>query len=316
MKRIAIALVSLVAFVTAAWAAPPDAPKLVFKTGARPTPAHIIASAPRFTKSGKLGAPLQYAVVPKRLSMWGNDRYGCCVTSEECAAKIADNPNCFITEDTCLRWASQHGVLNGADLGSVLKMMEQDGITAEDGKNYKDGPAATVNFNDKIALEAAIYVGRVKIAVAADQIQNAVSQTRGRSGWTGINWRRDQSIDHCVGLFGYGPAKFLYEQLGQPLPAEVDPNTYGYLMFTWNSIGFVDRPSLLAITAEAWVRQPTTAGYPKPPEPTPAPQPVPTPTPTPTPSHGSEILLFVVCGFVLAMTIGGILLTRRAMAAK
>jgi hypothetical protein len=31
-------------------------------------------------------------------------------------------------------------------------------------------------------------------------------------------------------------------------------------MFTWGSIGIVDRQSLINITGEAWVRNPTTIG--------------------------------------------------------
>jgi hypothetical protein len=324
MKR-AFGFLALAAVLAASAFSPAaDAPKLVFKTGAKLTPAHVIASSPKFTKSGKLGAPLQFAAVPKRLSMWGNNRYGCCVTSEECAAKIADHPNAFITEDTCIRWASSHGVLNGADLGSVLKMMERDGIVAEDGTVYKDGSAATVDYNDKAALEQAIYTGRVKIAVASDQIMNSVNQTRGQSGWAGVNWRRDQEIDHCVGLFGYGPAKFCYEQLGKPLPANVSPDTPGYLMFTWNSIGFVDRPSLMNVIAEAWVRNPTTAGYPQPPEPPPAPPapptpPAPKPAPTPEPAPEPKLPIWWILageGFVILAVVAGIVFVGRRSAAK
>jgi len=32
----------------------------------------------------------------------------------------------------------------------------------------------------------------------------------------------------------------------------------GYAMFTWDSIGIIDQPSMLAITHEAWLRNPTT----------------------------------------------------------
>lgn len=322
MKRFALLLAALLVAPFAA-AAPPDAPKLAFKTGAKPTPKAVIAASPRFQKSGKIGAPLQFAAVPTRLSMWGNDQYGDCVTAEECAAKIADHPHAFITEETCIRWAAQHGVLNGADLKSVLDMMARDGIMAEDGTVYKDGPAAVVDFNDKAALEAAIYQGRVKIAVAHAQIEDAVNRTRGRNGWAGVNWGRDREIDHCVGLFGYGPASFLYERLGVPLPAGMDGNTYGYLMFTWNSIGFVDRPSLMNVTAEAWVRNPTTAGYPKPPEPQPKPpappQPEPQPeppAPTPTPDHTVPVWVFALGAGVVVVVIGGIVFVGRKSAAK
>ena len=36
------------------------------------------------------------------------------------------------------------------------------------------------------------------------------------------------------------------------------PTGLCYAMFTWGSIGIVDRQSLMNITGEAWVRNPTT----------------------------------------------------------
>lgn len=322
MKRFGLFLALLAVAAGGSFSPAADAPKLAFKTGAKPTPAHVLASSPKFTKSGRLGAPSQFAAVPKRMSMWGNNRYGCCVTSEECAAKSADNPHCFITEQECIRWASQHGVLDGADLKSVLDMMARDGITAEDGTVYRDGPAALVDLNDKAALEAAIYQGRVKIALASNQVMDAVNQTRGQSGWVGLNWKRDRSIDHCTGLLGYGPADFCFQQLGKPLPANVDPKTYGYLMFTWNSVGFLDRPSFLAVAAEGWVRNPTTAGYDPNPEPPPAPPPAPPepPKPTPAPQPGGGVKFWMILageGFVMLAVLGGIVfMGRRSAPAK
>lgn len=250
-----------------------------FCRGARPTPQSVILASPRFRPS--LSAPAQFALVPDRLSMWGNNRYGDCVTAEECFAKVADAPNCFVSEATCIQWAAQHGVLNGAYLADVLDAMARDGIRAEDGKVYKDGPKKVVDWTNKAELESAISQGRVKIAVAADQIQQSVSVTGGQSGWAGVGWRSDDNTDHCTSLTGYGPAGYLYQQLGRPVPFGVDPQTYGYLMFTWNSIGFVDRPSLLAVTREAWFRTPTTAGFDPPPAPPPAP-----PGPAPQPGEG------------------------------
>lgn len=306
MKRFGLVLALLGALVPLSFGA---APKPAYKTGLKPTPKSVLAAAPRFHRGGKIGAPAQYAVIPARLSMWGNSQYGDCVTAEECFAKIADAPGVFITEQTCIQWAARHGVLNGASLDEVLDAMARDGIQAEDGKVYKDGPKLLVDYTDASALSAALYQGRVKIAVAADQIMQSVNGTGGKSGWHGTNWRRDDNTDHCVSLCGYGPAKFLYEQLGQPLPAGVDPATPGYLMFTWNSIGFVDRASLLAVCREAWVRQPTTAGYPKPPEPTPAPPAPPTPAPQPVP-----VWVIFAAGLVVVVLIGGFTFIARPQA--
>lgn len=309
------ALVAAASFSTAA--APPAGSKVVFKTGAKPTPPHVIASSPKFTKSGKIGSPTQFAAVPTRLDMWGNDQYGDCVTAEECFAKIADNPNVFISEQTCIQWAARHGFLNGADLASVLDAMAQDGIVAEDGKTYKDGPKLVVDFRDRDVLANALYQGRVKIAVAHSQIEDAVNGTNGRNGWHGTNWQTDPGTDHCVSLCGYGPASFLYSKLGVPLPADVPPDTYGYLMFTWKSIGFVSRDSLLAVTSEAWIRQPTTAGYPKPPEPTPVPIPQPEPAPAPAPRHGVPVWVLIAAGAFALVAVGGVVfIIRRENAAS
>ena len=84
-------------------------------------------------------------------------------------------------------------------------------------------------------LADALYKGVVKIAVASGQIQQAMNQTRGKSGWAGVNWRVDNvdrfgrpKADHCVPLCGYGPASFLYEALGLPVPSGVKPDEYGY----------------------------------------------------------------------------------------
>jgi hypothetical protein len=43
-----------------------------------------------------------------------------------------------------------------------------------------------------------------------------------------------------------------------PVPGGVDGHLPGYAMFTWDSKGIIDVPSMLAITHEAWSRVPTT----------------------------------------------------------
>ena len=42
------------------------------------------------------------------------------------------------------------------------------------------------------------------------------------------------------------------------MPANVDGTKLGYAMFTWDSIGIIDQPSMVAKTEEAWLRTPTT----------------------------------------------------------
>jgi hypothetical protein len=42
------------------------------------------------------------------------------------------------------------------------------------------------------------------------------------------------------------------------VPTGIDGRQPGYALFTWDSIGIIDVPSMIAITSEAWFRQPTT----------------------------------------------------------
>src|SRR6185436_2538233 len=56
-----------------------------FPTGAKPTSFSKIIASIKAGQSGIYRAavpPPQVVVVPKRLSYWGNNQYGCCVTSE------------------------------------------------------------------------------------------------------------------------------------------------------------------------------------------------------------------------------------------
>ncbi len=269
---------------------PPEAspPRPRYMTGAKPSPPQVLAAAPRFTPRG-IGAPAQFARVPDRLSVWGNDRYGDCVTAEEAAAKIAAHPHVLVPDAEVIRWARAHGVLNGATLDEVLDAMRTDGLRADDGQVYTDGEKLLVNFRDRATLCSAIYQGPVKIAVASGQVMDAVNTTGGRTGWAATNWRRDPRTDHCVSLFGYGPASYLYDELakkfpGVARPASVAPDEFGYLLFTWGTIGFVNERSLWNVTTEGWVRNPTTAGFPEPTPPPPAPPAPPEPPPPPPPA--------------------------------
>ena len=71
-----------------------------------------------------------------------------------------------------------------------------------------------------------------------------------------------QPENHCASLCGYGPLAALvdlFERHGVDvnLPSGM-PTGLCYAMFTWGSIGIVDWQSLMNITGEAWVRNPTT----------------------------------------------------------
>jgi hypothetical protein len=194
---------------------------------------------------------------PQQISMWGNDVHGDCVTAEEAFAKACNNPEIFIPDAEVIAWATKHGVLEGANLTEVMTWMQNDGF-AGGAAVYDDGPHFSVNWTDAGTLQNAISSGPVKIGVAADQIETAWRTTSGRTGWFGTGWHADSAEDHCVTLCGYGSLSWLAQQLGVQVPAGVNGAEPGYAMFTWNTIGIVDAPSMTAITHEAWLRQPTT----------------------------------------------------------
>jgi hypothetical protein len=197
--------------------------------------------------------PPQFLWRPKQLSMWLNDVDGDCVSAEECFAKGCSSPFVFITDATVQAWATANGVLNGADLTQVLDLMQSGGF-AQDGATYDDGPYTSVDWTNASVLQNAIFQGPIKIGVAADQLDDAVPDPP-TNGWLATGFTPDSDEDHCVSLAGFGPMSWLLKQLGGSLTV---PDAPGYAMFTWNSIGVIDVPSMLAITGEAWLRSPTT----------------------------------------------------------
>jgi len=112
-----------------------------FLRGARPTPHHKLMAAPRHR--AVVAPPPQFAVVPKQLSVWGNDTYGDCVSAEEAFAKAVWSVSCglpetFATTAEVVAFARQHGFLNGADLSEVMDAMKAAGMSIG-GTAYKDG---------------------------------------------------------------------------------------------------------------------------------------------------------------------------------
>lgn len=223
------------------------------KRGAIPSPRHLLAAATPFQRVGV--NPPNFLLAPPQLSFWGNDQYGDCVTAEEAFAKACYSPEIFLPTSEVVGWATAHGYLNGAYLTAVLTTMQGDGFE-ESNCTYDDGSYAAVNWMNPSILQNAIAQGPVKIGVAADQLDGVV--TPGRNGWFALGFTADPNEDHCVSLCGYGSLQWLAQQFGVQVPAGADPAAPGYAMFTWNSIGIIDVPSMQAITAEAWLRTPTT----------------------------------------------------------
>jgi hypothetical protein len=189
--------------------------------------------------------------------MWLNDVDGDCVTAEEAFAKAATStPELFITDATVLAWATANGVLDGAELTQVLDLMQSAGFE-QDGQTYDDGPFTSVDWTNAATLQNAISQGPVKIGVAADQLENAVGTAdMPPNGWIATGFQPDTNLDHCVSLCGFGEIGWLANQLGVGSPVPGD--TPAYALFTWSSVGIIDVPSMLAITGEAWLRNPVT----------------------------------------------------------
>ncbi len=304
MKRLCLLLVTLLGMAILAPAQDPPQPK-VFPRGAKPSPRWKLQSAtPHKILSA---APAQFAVVPSKLSIWNNDVYGCCVTSQEAFAKAAWSTQCglpelFVPDAEVKRWASKYGFLNGANLSEVMDRMAKDGFTV-DGKNWKDGPYSGVDYNSDSVLQNAIFTGPVNIAIDADALPAGAGNFM---GWYATGKGRFPNTDHCVALCGYGSAEYLYKQLNVPLPSALAGKS-GYLLFTWNTIGFVDHDWLMSTCVEAWVRNPTTPGQaPTPPTPVPPVPPTP-PTPPTPPAPGTPTLTGIVATFSdgSTQTLGG-----------
>jgi hypothetical protein len=212
--------------------------------------------------------PPNFIKVPQQISAWGNVDYpgnpghGDCVTAEEAFAKACNNPEILISDDQVIAWATRHGVLDGAYLNQVLQWMQNDGFQ-QDQNIYDDGQYYSVDWTDSAILRSAISNGPVKIGVAADQLEAAWGAGGYQTGWFGTGFQADSAEDHCVSLCGYGTLAWLAQQLNVQVPAGVDGTSQGYAVFTWNSIGIVDQPSMLAVTHEAWLRQPTTVVKPQ-----------------------------------------------------
>jgi hypothetical protein len=222
--------------------------------GATPSPRSRLAGAMPHLIVGP--TPPQFLYDPAKLSFWGNNQYGDCVTAEEAFAKSCHVPEIFISDQEVEDWAKQHNVLNGATLVEVLDWMVAKGF-ARDGRIYDDGPFNSVNWTHPAILQNAIAHGPVKIGIAANQLET-VWQSHPKNGWFATGFKQDNAEDHCVSLCGYGTFAWLAGKLKAQVPSGVDGATPGYALFTWDTIGIIDNPSMVAITHEAWLRNPTT----------------------------------------------------------
>lgn len=230
---------------------PPKMPR-----GALPSPRFKLAEAiPHQLTIGI--APSNFLNVAKKISFWGNDKYANCVTAEEAFAKGCGNPQVFIQDQLAINWASDNGFLGGAHISDVLDRMTKVGFRFG-GATYNDGFFNSVNWTNTSLLHNAISIGTVKIGIGANQFEAAYHKRTREQGWFAFGFKSEIKTDHCISLCGYGTLAWLASKFNVTLPTGIKGEDIGYAFFTWNSIGIIDRKSMLAITSEAWLRNPTT----------------------------------------------------------
>lgn len=231
--------------------------------GAKPSPRHMLARATPHRPTRVNLIPRSFGTVPDRLSFWMNNIDGCCVTTEEAASAVAYSiwgkvnatPTLWIPDESVYQWASSHGVLNGAIVSDVLEWRQQDAMLGDDSRGYLDGSYQSVDYTSDLALRSGLVAGPIKLCVAGDQLDAVVSD---HNGWVLTGAVADKSYDHCIPLWGFGTMSYCCQTVGSTVPDGVDPNSPGYLGFTYGTIGVIDQSSLVAICCEAWLRTPTT----------------------------------------------------------
>jgi hypothetical protein len=225
-------------------------------SGDFPTPNQELAAAQPYKPGGL--APESFIVWPIGIGFWGDDQPGNASWAEEAFAKACSEPKVFLPPDVVLSASRECGSLNFAEF------TQRRGFRM-DGKAYLDGPFHSIDWTDSAALHGAIaQVGPVKIGVASADLASGSrgEVTPGASGWAIHGLPGGRPGNHCASLCGYGSLAALvglFERQGATVHVPPGmPTGLCYAMFTWGSIGIVDRQSLVNITGEAWVRNPTT----------------------------------------------------------
>jgi len=243
-----------------------------FKTGARPTPRHVLAGAEPFRRTIR-AIPAECWLFPTKMSMWGNgpdpnwpdpSGDGNCVSAEEAFNKAC--AGVWIQDPTLYAWCNANGTLNGANLQPVIQQMQTAGFS-QDSNIYGDGAPLSINYADMASLEAAIYqaaqIGScVKFGLASEQLPSGAGNA---NGWFLMSDQQDSNEDHCMGTSGYGTAagfvaamNAAFPGLGLALPAGTDPAARGKAVYTWSTIGFAADQAFVNMTGEAWQRNPGT----------------------------------------------------------
>lgn len=225
-------------------------------SGAFPTPNHELAAAQPYKAGG--AAPESVLAWPSEIGLWGSEEAGHSNWAEEAFAKACAEPKVFVPPEMVLLTARECGSSNFA------WFMQTHGFHIG-GAAYLDGPFNSIDWTNAATLNGAIAsVGPVKIGVASANLAASPhgDVTPRASGWAIYGLPTGQSQNYCASLCGYGPLATLvalFEQRGVTVNAPPGmPPGLCYAMFAWGSIGVIDRQSLVNITGEAWVRNPTT----------------------------------------------------------
>lgn len=235
---------------------PEGGAEIFVPSGKFPRPNHELAAARPFRARGS--APESFIAWPVGIDYWGNDSLSNSTWAEEAFVKACCEPKVFIPTDVVLHTSRECGSSNFA------AFLQKHGFHMGH-KAYLDGPFNSVDWTNAATLNAAIAnAGPVKIGVASANLASGPEGqvTPGTSGWAICGLPTGQSENHCASLCGYGTLAALvnlFEQYGVKvnLPSGM-PAGLCYAMFTRGSIGVIDRQSLMNITGEAWVRNPTT----------------------------------------------------------
>ncbi len=231
--------------------------KTFVPSGEFPTPNHELVDASPYLAAK--AAPERFIIWPIGIDLWGDKHPRSSIWAEEAFAKACTEPKVFIPPDVVLLTARKCGASN------FSKFVQTHGFQIE-GNAYLVGPFNSVDWTSPVALNSAIAnIGPVKIGVALADITGSQKGqvTPGTSGWAirGLP-PTSQPKNLCASLCGYGRLQTLvdlieHHGINVRLPSDM-PTGLCYAMFIWDSIGIIDWLSLMNITGEAWVRNPTT----------------------------------------------------------
>jgi hypothetical protein len=235
---------------------------LLVPSGEFPTPNHELVAAQPY-RAGSSAAPEAFIAWPVDVDSWGDDKpdnasWTASNWAEEAFAKACADPRVFVPADVVQLTLQECGTSNFA------AFVQQHGFQM-DRAAYLDGPFNSVDWTNATALNSAIAnLGPVKVGVASASLFAAPrgQVTPGTSGWATSGLQGGEAENHTASLFGYAPLAVLVDLFQQHgvsvrVPSGM-PSGLCYAMFTWGSVGIVDQQSLINITGEAWVRNPTT----------------------------------------------------------